>query len=205
MSRLQLNKSSLSREAKNLRTYQRFLPSLDLKRRQLMAERAKARKVVDKIKQDIETINTRVRREIPMLADTGIDLNGLVSVTQVNIAQENIVGTRLPRLNDMALAVRPYAFLAKPHWVDSLVTQLSARLEQQIELQIAERRVVLLESAVNMITQRVNLFEKVLIPEALSNIKKIRIYLSDEEMAAVVRSKMVKRKHAERHAYASDY
>ena len=61
---------------------------------------------------------------------------------------------------------------------------------------IAELRLVLLETAVKTITQRVNLFDKVLIPKTKSNIKDIKIYLSDEEMAAVVRSKISKRKRA---------
>ena len=46
------------------------------------------------------------------------------------------------------------------------------------------------------VTQRVNLFEKVLIPRTREQIRRIRIYLSDAERAAVVRSKIAKRKHA---------
>ena len=41
-----------------------------------------------------------------------------------------------------------------------------------------------------------NLFDKILIPTTRANIKKIRIYLSDEEMQAVVRSKLSKKKRA---------
>ena len=46
MPRLALNKTQLTRESKQLETYERFLPSLDLKRRQLIAERNKARRDV---------------------------------------------------------------------------------------------------------------------------------------------------------------
>ncbi len=55
---------------------------------------------------------------------------------------------------------------------------------------------MLLEEAVRKATQRVNLVEKVLIPRSRAHIKKIRIYLSDEERAAVVRSKIAKKKRA---------
>jgi len=46
MARLQLSKSSLSREQTNLANYQKFLPSLDLKRQQLMAERVRAQRAL---------------------------------------------------------------------------------------------------------------------------------------------------------------
>jgi V/A-type H+-transporting ATPase subunit D len=44
------------------------------------------------------------------------------------------------------------------------------------------------------VTQRVNLFEKILIPTAHSNIQRIRIYLGEAERAAVVTSKLAKSK-----------
>ena len=62
--------------------------------------------------------------------------------------------------------------------------------------QVERRRLALLDEAVRKVTQRVNLFEKVLIPRTKEHIRKIRIYLSDAERAAVVRSKIAKRKHA---------
>ena len=70
-------------------------------------------------------------------------------------------------------------------------------LELCIQEQVLVRRLTLLTTAVNTITQRVNLFDKVLIPRTTANIKRIRINLSDEEMAAVVRSKIAKRNRAE--------
>jgi V/A-type H+-transporting ATPase subunit D len=69
-------------------------------------------------------------------------------------------------------------------------------LELRIRVQVEERRIALLDAAVKTITQRVNLFDKVLIPRTKANIKGIKIYLSDEEMSAVVRSKIAKGKHA---------
>ena len=197
MTRLQLNKSSLAREAKHLRTYQRFLPSLDLKRQQLTAERSKAAKVLAATRKEIEEFRRGAGRELPMLANRDVDLSELVTVTGVELGSENLVGTTLPVLERVALDTRPYAYLAKPYWVDVAAAKLRHMLELRIRVQVEERRLALLEEAVKTITQRVNLFDKVLIPKAKANIKRIKIYLSDEEMAAVVRSKISKRKRAE--------
>ena len=84
--------------------------------------------------------------------------------------------------------------MGKPFWVDSTAQMLHQMLELRIRAQVEERRLALLEQAVKTITQRVNLFDKVLIPRARQNIKRIQIYLSDLETAAVVRSKIAKRK-----------
>jgi V/A-type H+-transporting ATPase subunit D len=196
MARLQLNKSSLAREQKNLKTYQRFLPSLDLKRQQLMAERAKARHQIDETRRQIDELARDVGRKLPMLANENVDLRGLVSVERVEFDEENVVGTILPKLKRMEVRVKEDAPMTKPHWVDAVVAILHDMLELRLRVQVEERRLELLDRAVKTITQRVNLFDKVLIPQARSNIKKIRIYLSDEEMAAVVRSKISKSKRA---------
>ena len=197
MARLQLNKPSLAREARNLRTYERFLPSLDLKRQQLMAERAKARQALVETRKEMDALAKQVGQKLPMLANLDVDLTDLVKVTGAELATENLVGTRLPVLRGIEVEVRSYALLGTPHWVDSVAATLHDMLELRVRIQVEERRLKLLEKAAKTITQRVNLFDKVLIPQTRSNMKKIRIYLSDEQMAAVSRSKIAKRKRAE--------
>ncbi len=197
MARLQLNKSSLARETSNLAMYKRFLPSLDLKRQQLMAERAKAGRAYGETLDLIAALKRTVRDAVPMLANGDIDLTGLIQLEHVELASENVVGTRLPKVGEVRVRVRPYALLARPQWVDRTVALLREMIELRVKLQVNERRVELLDKAVTIITQRVNLFDKVLIPRTQANIKRIKIYLSDEEMAAVVRSKLAKKKNAQ--------
>jgi V/A-type H+-transporting ATPase subunit D len=115
-------------------------------------------------------------------------------VKAVRLGEHNVMGTHLPRLEGVDLEVRDYGYLAKPHWVDRLVEALARMLELRVQLAVQARRAALLDEAVRKITQRVNLFEKVLIPRARENIRQIRIYLGDAERAAVVRSKIAKRK-----------
>jgi V/A-type H+-transporting ATPase subunit D len=197
VARLQLSKSALSREQKNLATYQKFLPSLDLKRQQLMAERAKAARTVEGTRARIGALRQEVREKLRMLSNQDVDLTDLVTLRDIRFGSENVVGTRLPTLEAIEVEVRPYALLAKPHWVDTTAALLRDMLELRIRVQLDGRRLALIEKAVKTITQRVNLFDKVLIPDTRKNIKRIRIFLADGEKAAVVRSKISKRKHAE--------
>ncbi|WP_282168616.1 V-type ATP synthase subunit D [Ruegeria atlantica] len=197
MARLQLNKSSLAREQTQLKSYERFLPSLDLKRQQLMAERAKAREDVQRLQDEVQELAQKVGEKLPMLAQQGVDLDGLVELKDYKVKEVNVVGVKMPALDRIEVAVRPYSYLAKPHWVDAAARLLHDMIEARLRVKVAEERVKIFDRAVATITQRVNLFEKVLIPRAKANIKKIRIYLSDEQMQAVVRSKISKRKHAQ--------
>lgn len=196
MARLALNKSSLSKQQSQLKTFERFLPSLDLKRRQLIAERNKARLALRSTEQEISRYTDAVGERLPMLTNDEIDLDGLVRLSGVRLGEENIVGTRLPVLESIQVEVRPYPLMARPHWVDAVADEIRAVLELKVRVQVLAQRVRLLEAAVRTITQRVNLFDKVLIPRTRSNIKRIKIYLSDAERAGVVNSKIAKRKRA---------
>ena len=194
MPRLALNKTSLNKESRHLATYERFLPSLDLKRRQLIAERNRARNDILATEKRIHDIEIRSGSELPMAADKRLNLKGLVVVRDVEIGEENLVGLRLPVLRDVRMERADYSFLARPHWVDVLADVLETLLLLRVRRQVQARRLEILEEAVKKITQRVNLFDKVLIPKTRENIRRIRIVLSDTEKAAVVNAKIAKRK-----------
>jgi len=196
MTRLALNKAALSHELHQLKTYERFLPSLDKKRRQLTAERARERVAMEHTRSDIQKLRSSVAARLPMLANREIDLSALVRVKAVSLGEQNVVGTRLPVLEGIEVQVRDYGYLARPHWVDRLIEVLTRMLELRVQLTVQQRRAACLDTAVRKVTQRVNLFEKVLIPRARDNIRRIRIYLGDAERATVVRSKIAKRKRA---------
>ena len=194
MAHLALSKSELSRQTRQLKTYERFLPSLDLKRKQLMAERAKARARLEDTNNALDELQSRVSDRLSMLANREIDLSGLVKLEHVDLLEENVVGVLLPTLRGLHITVKDYGLLAKPHWVDNVVEEMRENVRLQVQRRVDERRLALLEEAVRKVTQRVNLFDKVLIPRTRAHIARIRIHLSDAERAAVVRSKIAKGK-----------
>jgi len=193
MAKLVLSKSGLQKQRENMRLYERVLPSLELKRMQLTAELKRAREVLVNLQTEMERHLREVSEQMPMLADSEMDLSGLVDVESIDIQEENIVGVRLPRLVDVRCRIKDYSMLTRPHWVDMLGAQLEQRVSQKALVRVAADRVRLLEQAVRKVTQRNNLFEKILIPETKGNIRKIRIYLADADRSTVVRSKITKR------------
>jgi V/A-type H+-transporting ATPase subunit D len=196
VARLALSKSSLSKQQTQLKTFERFLPSLDLKRRQLMGERNKAVRRLRRTREEIKSYTDQLGERLPMVSDREIKVSGLVSVKDITLGKENIVGTHLPTLEHVEVEVADYPLLSKPHWVDNMVEELRNIMELKLRAQVDQQRLDILEAAVRTITQRVNLFDKVLIPRTRRNIKQIKIYLADAERAAVINSKISKRKNA---------
>jgi len=189
-----LSKSQLAKEKDNLSSYRRYLPALDLKRQQLMAERNKALVARADYARDMQKAIEEAGAALPMLADRRVALDGLVKLKGVRIGQQNVAGVRLPVVEDMELEVAPYGFMTRPHWVDAVVAQLAAAIRLKVESQVAEQRAAILEKAATRISQRANLLEKILIPEAQKNIRRILVFLGDAERAAVVAAKLSKAK-----------
>jgi V/A-type H+-transporting ATPase subunit D len=194
MAKLKLSKQSLHHQQEQLKLYKRLLPSLDLKRRQLTMEAQKAQEEHAVAVAQIDALETRIGEELPMLADEGLHLRDLVVVKGYKLGEQNIVGVRLPVLESLDCQVAEYSPLATPAWLDILVQRLKDAKTCRLRAEIAAQRLDILRLQLRRITQRVNLFDKILIPTAHSNIQRIRIYLGETERAAVVTSKLAKSK-----------
>ena len=190
-----LNKGGLQKERGFLKLYQKLLPSLDLKRRQLTLIRQRAAIDLAAAEAEVSKLVERTAEQVPMLANRGVEIKGLVRVGSLRVEEENVVGVRLPVLREVTCSAREYSLLAKPPWVDAVVLNLARMVEEEARLKVARERVRILDAAVRRITQRVNLFDKILIPTARRNIQRILIFLGDGDRAAVVRSKIAKFRH----------
>lgn len=195
-----LNKTTLKQQRDQLKTFKKFLPSLDLKRQQLLAALKIARAELEETRQAYKALEEKVTGVYPLLGSSTARTRNLASFIQirsVKIGEENLVGTKLPLAEEVAFDVTPYSRMVMPFWVDLLIEHLEQMAKLNVLLQVRIERVKRLDHAARRITQRVNLFEKVLIPKAEQNIRKIVIFLSDQERAAVVRSKIAKKKSLE--------
>ncbi|WP_058534971.1 V-type ATP synthase subunit D [Legionella saoudiensis] len=194
MTQPKLNKTSLSLEQKNLKNYKKYLPSLELKRKKLLSERGIVAGLIAQLKEKEKELVVHVENQLPMVNENMDDLSQYIKVKQFDLQEENIVGVKLPVLKSIQFMVLDYPYLNTPHWFEPLMHRVAEFLEIRLRLKLAFSRLQLLDKAIQTVTQRKNLFEKVLIPNALNHIRLIQIFLSDNERAAVVRSKIAKKK-----------
>jgi V/A-type H+-transporting ATPase subunit D len=193
MAKVKLTKNDLKKQKDALKMYTRYLPTLVLKKQQLQME---IRKVEDRelaVRSDKETLENEFRRWIGVFGeDVGLDETLLV-LEEVKTSIGNIAGVSIPVFAGASFAPVSYDLWRKPLWVDKAVVELQRVMLLDLELRILEEQRRLLAAELRITTQRVNLFEKVKIPETRMHIKKISIYLGDQQTAAVVRGKIAKR------------
>ncbi|MDF1578823.1 MAG: V-type ATP synthase subunit D [Desulfurivibrionaceae bacterium] len=195
MPRVTLNKTALKQERDKIRLYEQYLPSLDLKRQQFLFELRKAGQERDATREAISRLENRGADWIALLGNEEFDPSGLVKMESLILGEQNLLGIKLPTLEDLRISTGEYSMLARPVWVDALVDALYETAELRIRLQIQEERLRRLKKALATITQRVNLFDKILIPETRENIRSIQVALGDTERSGVVRAKIAKAKH----------
>ena len=192
MAKIKLTKNELKAQKDALKRFERYLPTLMLKKQQLQL-------VVRQVENEIRIKGTRLD-EMRTALDSWvavfgepIDIASLVRVGEIATSVGNIAGVDIPVFESVDFEIRRYDLFRTPLWVDQGILQLQDILKLDAELEVLHRQRDRLANELRVTTQRVNLFEKVKIPETRENIRRIRIYLGDEQTAAVVRGKIAKK------------
>jgi V/A-type H+-transporting ATPase subunit D len=193
MAKIKLTKNELKKQKDSLKMYQRYLPTLMLKKQQLQAEIRTTEIRIKELTDEKNRVDESFRSWIAVYGEKGVFTPGIVKIASLKTAQGNIAGVAIPIFEGAEFTVASYDLLALPLWLDAAVGRMQQVLLLDLEAQIVEEQRKRLDHELRITTQRVNLFEKIKIPETRENIKKIQVYLGDQQTAAVVRGKIAKR------------
>lgn len=194
MAKIKLTKNELKKQKDALKMYSRYLPTLQLKKQQLQTEIRKVKEREALVKTQKEALFAEFSSWIEVFGETLPLWDRLLSVKTIQKRLGNIAGVFIPFFEGAEFEVQPYNLFQTPIWVDKALLKMQQLMLFDLEYSVLEEQVALLEYELQITTQRVNLFEKVKIPETKENIKKITIYLGDQQTAAVVRGKISKNK-----------
>ncbi len=189
---VKLTKNELKKQKDSLKRFQRYLPTLQLKKQQLQM-------VIRQVEQqhaELQARRVEWRRELDEWVSVfgeKITLVQYVGLDRIETSVGNIAGIDIPVYERTLFQDTRWDLFSTPLWVDEGVAALRKMVEFDSELRVLERQIELLAEELRTTTQRVNLFEKVKIPETKDNIRMIQIYLGDQQTAAVVRGKISKR------------
>ncbi|MCH3916333.1 MAG: V-type ATP synthase subunit D [Spirochaetia bacterium] len=196
---VKLTKNELKKQKDQLKQYTRYLPTLQLKKQQLQSVIMDIEARIAKLKVQQKQLVDGMQDWIAVYAENRAfgpekDLSNLVQVDKVVREKGNIAGVMIPRFKELTFKDIDYDLDVYPLWVDKGIQTLReyARLDALVSTLEIQKK--LLGKELRTTSQRVNLFEKVKIPEAKANIKKISIYIGDQMSAAVVRGKIAKAK-----------
>jgi V-type ATPase, D subunit len=195
---VKLTKNELKAQKDLLKMYQRYLPTLTLKKQQLQMEIYAIRAQANAVRSAREALEQGFDEWIAVFSEREAFPQGAVSVRNIRVGEGNIAGVAIPTFEGAEFSRGDYDLYGTPLWVDLAANHMEKALELDLKAQVLDEQVRLLDAELRATAQRVNLFEKVKIPETQENIRRISIYLADQQVNAVVRSKIAKRKIAAR-------
>lgn len=196
MSKIKHTKNELKSQRDALRRFKRYLPTLLLKKQQLQMEMRQLEQRMEEVRGEEMRLEAGLAPWIRLFAEP-VDLAATVRLTGVTTTSGNIAGVNIPVLQEIQFAPVAMDLQATPSWMDEGAQAVEQRVRLRIELEILAEQHRLLAEELRTTSQRVNLFEKVKIPECEENIRVIRIFLGDAQTADVARSKLAKSKAPE--------
>ncbi len=196
---VKLTKNELKKQNDSLRQFRRFLPTLILKKKQLQSVIRDYQVKRDKAVRDMEDLKSSMGDWIGVFGENPsfpVSIGEFVKVNGVKCITVNIAGVNVPDFDKVDFSISDYDLEVYPLWVDKGVEMIKRYLTLDALCSVYVKATALLEAELKTTTQRVNLFEKVKIPETLGNIRRIQVALQDQQTASVVKGKIAKSKLA---------
>jgi V/A-type H+-transporting ATPase subunit D len=192
MAKIKLTKNELKNQKDSLKMFQRYLPTLMLKKQQLQGEIRLTELRIKELHAQKERLDESFKSWIGVFGEKGVFTKDILKITKLKTGIGNIAGVAIPIFEGAEFKTAPYDLFGTPLWLDMAVEKMAQALLLDLEAEIVEEQRKRLDHELRVTTQRVNLFEKVKIPETKVSSKKIQVYLGDQQTAAVVRGKIAK-------------
>lgn len=192
---LKLTKNELRTQQTRLSQFQKYLPTLQLKKAMLQFEVSLVITEIARLREEFAKVRQSVESFSPFLLErVSCDVVQYADVLHVKKHYENIAGVEIPLFDKVVFREPEYFLFDSPVWTDRATEILREFVVAREKISIAEEKKRALEKELRDVSIRVNLFEKILIPRAQENIKKIRVFLGDQQLSAVAQAKVAKRK-----------
>lgn len=195
MAEVKLTKNELRNQQTHLAQLEKYLPTLQLKKAMLQAEVQVVRQEIQRLEHEQSEKRQQVDAFSALLATkTTIDPLQAIKIKTLRKRYENVAGVEVPYYEGLEFEAFTYSLFETAPWVDAAVVELRALTELREHIKVTYEQRQALEKEWREVSIRVNLFEKILIPRATDNIRKIKVFLGDQQLAAVSRAKVAKTK-----------
>ena len=192
MAKIRLTKNELKKQKDSLKMFQRYLPTLMLKKQQLQGEIRLTEIRLKELQTEKALLDESFRSWVGVFGEVNVFTPDLLKITSLKTSMGNIAGVAIPIFEGAEFLTAAYNLARKPLWLDTAIEKMKQVLLLDLEGEIVEEQRKRLDHELRVTTQRVNLFEKIKIPETRGCIKKIQVYLGDQQTSAVVRGKIAK-------------
>jgi len=196
VAKVKYTKSALRDQQHRLEQLERYLPTLQLKKAMLQAEVDKARAEIAARHSEFCAKRSQIEECAELLTDdrTFVDFDALGVISKVERETENIAGVLVPNLKKVVFVSYLYPLFDSPPWLEQAILMIESMVTSRVSFLVAREKESALKEELRRVSIRVNLFEKVLIPRTQKTIRRIRVFLGDQELAAISRAKVAKAK-----------
>ena len=193
MPKIRLTKGELKRQRDDLKRFMRFLPTLELKKRQLIQEVNLVNKQISSLKKESENHLEEISKWIDVFADE-VDLENYFKTKEIQLEEGNVSGVNIPVLKNVLFEETDYDFITTAVWIDAGIESCKKQVLFNAKIKVYKQQIDILKEELRITIQRIKLFEEVKIPKARESIRIIQIFLADQQTAEVVRGKIAKAK-----------
>jgi len=193
--KIKYTRTELKQQRDALERFNRYLPTLKLKQQQVQSSIVQTRQLYRQKESAVQSTQKTISAYDGLFNDVaGVNFEQLSSPDSVNTSTHSIAGVYVPRFENITFPKADFSLFGTSPWVDTALADLKTLNQQKAELKILQECLDLLQAELKKVMQRVNLFEKVMIPNTQENIRRIRIALGDQMTAGVARAKIAKAK-----------
>lgn len=197
MSKIKITKQELKKQKDSLNRFRRYLPTLQLKKRQLQSQILKINQEIEEKTRQENSFKQQIANWAGLFACDN-PIPDVLALEKIKVKIENIAGVDLPLFEAVEFKEKNYSLAETPLWVDFGLEAVKEMIKLKAEKIVLQEAARALEAELRITTQRVNLFEKIKIPKARENIRVIQIYLGERSTSEVIRGKIAKAKIEEK-------
>ncbi|MEE9912081.1 MAG: hypothetical protein K4571_10195 [Deltaproteobacteria bacterium] len=191
--RIKLNKVSLREQKQKMALYQRFLPALEARKQQFLMQLAVVRKDLREQEHALTQLMADMTLWAPLVRDMEGQLKPFIKIRQVRVSMHNVAGLKIPLFREVIFEDISYSIFATPYSFEIVLKRLREAIRRREKLKILLKQERILADGFRKTSQRINLYEQRLIPECREALRKISVYLQDQQAAAVGVAKVAKR------------
>jgi V/A-type H+-transporting ATPase subunit D len=191
--RIKLNKVSLREQKQKMALYQRFLPALEARKQQFLMQLGVVRKDIRKQENALAQLIADMALWAPLIRDMEGQLKPFIKIRQIRVAMHNVAGLKIPLFEEVVFEDPAYSVFATSYSFEIVLERLREAIRRREKLKILLEQERILADGFRKTSQRINLYEQRLIPECREALRKITVYLQDQQAAAVGVAKVAKR------------
>ncbi len=191
--KFQYNKTTIQELNKQLSIRQKALPILKNKETALRLEVKKRQQELLKAEEQRSDLLTKMMHYVGIWGE----FPKILFIDNLETHTMNVIGVKVAEVSEVVFKMADISWWNYPAWIPAGIELLKKAITLDIKIDLLELQITGLDNARKKTTQKVNLYEKVQIPEMEQALLKVKRFLEDKENIAKAGQKVMKNRKSQ--------